>query len=48
MSKKEMLLKEIASVEEWMRGEGKTKFSEQPKMRHKLLNLREKLNQLNK
>ena len=48
MSKKEMLLKEIASVEDWMRGEGKTKFSEQPKMRHKLLNLREKLNELNK
>jgi hypothetical protein len=47
MSKKEMLLKEIASVEEWMRGEGKTKFSEQPKMRHKLLHLREKLNELN-
>uniref|UniRef100_A0A6C0KMD2 Uncharacterized protein n=1 Tax=viral metagenome TaxID=1070528 RepID=A0A6C0KMD2_9ZZZZ len=45
-SKKDMLLEEIASVEAWIRGEGKTKNTEQPKMLKKLLDLKKQMKAL--
>ena len=45
-SKKDMLLQEIASVEAWIRGEGKTKNTEQPKMLKKLLDSKKQLKAL--
>ena len=43
-----MILQEIAAIEGWIRGEGKTKFKEQPKMLKKLIDLRTQLKLLKK
>jgi len=43
-----MILQEIAAIEGWIKGEGKTKFKEQPKMLKKLIDLRTQLKLLKK
>ena len=45
-SKKEKLIQDIASINTWMKGEGLTKFKEQPKMLKKLIELRAQLKML--
>jgi hypothetical protein len=47
-SKKEMLLQEIAAITAWIKGEGKTKFKEQPAMHKKLMNLKTQIKLLKK
>jgi hypothetical protein len=43
-----MLLQEIAAINTWMKGEGKTKFKEQTVMHKKLMNLKTQMKLLKK